>query len=123
MFQRLSDPTRYEVELISATLLASERLSVIEPKAPRIVVIGTLPPGGLPQTRQLCKRLRATSPQLRIAVGRWGGTAGREERRQLLESAADAVATTLVDSRTQVSQLSRLSPAPEPQTASRLFRR
>jgi hypothetical protein len=121
MFQRLLDPTQYDVELLGATLLTSERLSVIEHKVPQIVVIGALPPGGLPQTRHLSKRLRATLPQTRIAVGRWGGTMGHEERRQLLESAADTVATTLAASRTQVSQYRLLSPAPAPDAAASLF--
>lgn len=123
MFQRLLDPAQYDIEVLSVALLTSERLSAIEHRAPQVVVIGALPPGGLAQTRHLCRRLRASMPQARIAVGRWGGALGREERRQLLESAADAVATRLVDSRTQVAQLSQLSPAPEPEAAPQSLRR
>jgi len=124
LFQHVLDVAQYDVELIRATLLTSERLTVIEDKAPQVAVIGALPPGGLPQTRYLCKRLRATSPQVRIAVGRWGSAAAREERRQLLESAAaDEVAATLAASRTQVAQLSRLSPASGPEAAPSLLHR
>jgi len=123
LFQHVLDVAQYDVELIRATLLTSERLAAIEDKAPQVAVIGALP-GGLPQTRYLCKRLRATSPQVRIAVGRWGSAAAREERRQLLESAAaDEVAATLAASRTQVAQLSRLSPASGPEAAPSLLHR
>ena len=57
-------------------------------------------PGGLANTRYLCKRLRARFPNLKILAGRWGLRRGLEENRdQLLEAGADEVANTLLETR------------------------
>ena len=44
-----------------------------------MICIAAVPPGGLAQTRYLCKRLRARFPNLKIAVGRWGTGEETEE--------------------------------------------
>ena len=79
MFQRLLDPTEYGVELLGAALLTSERLSAIEQKAPQLIVIGALPPGGLPRTPSPVPTpagVLASSPDCRGAVGGHGGARG-----------------------------------------------
>ena len=72
MFRHLFDSTRYEVELMSDAVLSSEVVALIGEKSPAMICIAAVPPGGLAQTRYLCKRLRARFPNLKIAVGRWG---------------------------------------------------
>jgi hypothetical protein len=64
-----------------------------------------LPPGGLAQTRYLCKRLRLRFPDTRILIGRLG-TQTANHRDVLLAAGADKVATTMIELRDQVMQLS-----------------
>ena len=87
MFRQLLDSSRYEVEVISNALLASEVVPLITEKTPAMIFIATVSPGGLAQTRYLCKRLRAVFPNLKIAVGRWG--MGSEESDSIVRAGAD----------------------------------
>jgi hypothetical protein len=58
----------------------------------------------------LCKRLRASFPDLKILVGRWGlrGEAEKRNREQLLEAGADQFGTTLEETAVQLVQLQQL---------------
>ena len=76
MFRQLLDSTRYEVEVMSDAVLTSEVVALIGEKSPALMFIATVSPGGLAQTRYLCKRLRARFPNLKIAVGQWGMGSG-----------------------------------------------
>jgi len=71
LFGRLLDPVLWEVEVAPANVLTSELLDLVEKRAPAIVVIAALPPGGLTHTRYLCKRLRQRSADMKVVVGRW----------------------------------------------------
>jgi hypothetical protein len=65
---------------------------------PAILCIAALPPGGLAHARYLCKRLRESSPQLQILVGRWGGKRNSKlEREQLEQAGASFVTTSLTE--------------------------
>ena len=44
----------------------------IQPWRETVIVIGSLPPGGLAHTRYLCKRIARQFPDARLVVGRWG---------------------------------------------------
>jgi hypothetical protein len=70
-------------------------------------LFGALPTVSLgTHSRYLCKRLRARYPDLRIIVGRWGGTEDIEEVRSLLLAAgADQVTTALTETRHQIELL------------------
>ena len=83
-------------------------------KSPAMICIAAVPPGGLAQTRYLCKRLRARFPNLKIAVGRWG--TGSEDSNSILLAGADKVGTTMIETREQMIQLSQISPHPEAQS-------
>ena len=65
---------------------------------PAVVVISTLPPGGLTHTRYLCKRIRQRFPEIKIVVGRWNAQKEPDERslRQLQNSGADEVTFNLL---------------------------
>ena len=104
MLRQLLDPTRWEVEVLSLDLLSAELVALAGEKAPAVVCLGALPPGGLAHTRYLCKRLRARLPGARIVVGRWGLKANLEENeQQLREAGADQIETTLLETRIHLS--------------------
>jgi len=114
MFRQLLDSTKYEVEIMSDETLTSEVVSLVGEKNPAMICIAAVPPGGLAQTRYLCKRLRARFPNLKIAVGRWG--TGSEDSNSILLAGADKVGTTMIETREQMIQLSRISFHPDAQS-------
>jgi hypothetical protein len=107
MFRQLLDSTQYEVEVMSDAVLTSEVVALIGEKNPAMIFIATVSPGGLAQTRYLCKRLRARFPNLKIAVGQWG--MGSEDRNSILLAGADRVGTTVIETREQMIQLCQIS--------------
>ena len=112
MLRHLVDPARWEIELCSPQLLASEVIALVEETRPAAVCIGALPAsrGGI-HTRYLCKRLRARFPDLRIIVGRWGLRDRAGSVRRYLEAAgADHVGLTLVETRGHLQQVYGLAP-------------
>ena len=108
MIRQLLDSTRYEVEIMSAAMLTAEVVALIGEKNPAVICISAVGPGGLAQTRYLCKRLRARFPNLKIAVGRWGTET--EDSNSILLAGADKVGTTLVETREQVISLCQTRP-------------
>jgi hypothetical protein len=114
MFRRLLDSTRYDVEVMSDAVLTSEVVALIGEKTPALILIATVSPGGLAQTRYLCKRLRARFPNLKIAVGQWG--MGSEDSNSILLAGADRVGTTLIETREQMIHLCQTSAHSEAQT-------
>lgn len=122
MLKDILEPQGYTVEIISSGILTAEVLERIGSECPKLICIGSLPPGGLAQARYLCKRVRMQCPQVKIAVGRWGEKENLERIEKRLKAAgADFVATTLLDTRTQIIPLLQVAavatqaePAPEP---------
>ncbi len=98
MLRGLLDPARWEVEVSPVERLTSEVVAAAGEVQPAVIVIGSLPPGGLAHTRYLCKRIAQQFPDARLVVGRWG-LAGEVEvnREQLIEAGADHVTTTLAE--------------------------
>jgi predicted PurR-regulated permease PerM len=108
MFCQVLDPLKCAIEASSAHRLSSEVVSLVAEKNPAVLCIAALAPEGLAQTRYLCKRLRTRFPTLQILVGRWGaGEEIEDDRPLLLAAGADAVGTTLLESRNQL--LERIS--------------
>jgi hypothetical protein len=96
----------YALEVVSSDKLSSEVLGHLEQEAPAVVIIGSLPPGGLAQARYLCKRIRQKASELKILVGRWGEHAKSENvENRLLAAGADKVGWTLHDSLGQIVPL------------------
>jgi predicted PurR-regulated permease PerM len=114
MFRQLLDCTKYEVEIISDAMLTAEVVARIGEQSPAMICIAAVPPGGLAQTRYLCKRLRARFPNLKIAVGRWG--IGSEDSNSILLAGADKVGTTMIETCEQMIQLCQISPHSEAQS-------
>ena len=95
-------------------MLTAEVVARIGEQSPAMICIAAVPPGGLAQTRYLCKRLRARFPNLKIAVGRWG--IGSEDGNSILLAGADKVGTTMIETREQMIQLSQIRPHSEAQS-------
>jgi hypothetical protein len=116
MFQHLFDPSRYALEIAAAEMLTAEVVSLVEQQGVELICIAALPPGATTPTRYLCKRLRTRFPACKIVVGRWGLTEESDANRALLLAAgANAVGTTLRESRNQVMQWGLLDSSPPPE--------
>ncbi len=64
-------PIHWDVRIHSVTKLASEMLSDIAEFDPQVILIGSLPPGGVAHARYLVKRLRQRFPDAQIVMSRW----------------------------------------------------
>jgi predicted PurR-regulated permease PerM len=106
MFQRVLRPLHCRLEILSTQTLTAELIACAAREQPAVLCIAALPPGGLAQTLYFCKRLRRSCPELRIVVGRWGPQElPPRDLERLRRAGADAVATTLLQSRDQVAPL------------------
>jgi predicted PurR-regulated permease PerM len=108
MFRALCEVTGAEVRVASSAMLSSEVVAVVREQPPDVVLVGGLAPGGLAQTRYLCKRLRAAFPDLPILVGRFCVDEDADQLRTLLQGAgATDVGLTLADTRRLALQHAR----------------
>jgi hypothetical protein len=106
IFRQLIDPMRYDVEVLSASILVSEMTAAVAEKKPPLVCISALPPGGLVQACHLCKRLRALFPRIKIVVGRWSSAGALDDgQNSLLAAGADQVGSSLLQTRDQLLNL------------------
>jgi hypothetical protein len=106
MLQQVLDGSKWEMEISAVDTLTAEVVEMVAVKEPALICIGAMPPGGLAHTRYLCKRLKSRYPNARILVGRWGlkdNIAQHHER--LREVGADAIATTLLETRDKLHAL------------------
>jgi hypothetical protein len=118
MLRDVLAPARVALDVASPALLAAEVVEHALRHGGDIVAIGLLPPGGLAQARYLAKRLRAALPGARIVVGRWCGDEEAEAVHQaLLAAGADAVGTSLRETRDLILQFVRVQPDLAPQHA------
>ena len=115
MVRQLLDPARFQMEMVSAEVLSSEVVALVETARPDVICVSALPSGGLAQARYLCKRLRACCPDAKILVGRWGiPPTGEESWDVLLSAGADHVSGSLLEMRDQLSRVAALAPAARP---------
>jgi predicted PurR-regulated permease PerM len=121
MLAQMLEPSGCRLEVFSTKSLTGELLARTCEERPAFVVIGALPPGGMAQTRHLCKRLRAGCPDLKIFVVRWGLAENLDRVRDSLRQAgADGVVTTLREASAELVPLVRVAahgPAPEREAA------
>ena len=108
MLRQSLDPLRYELEIIADELLAAEIIDQIAEKKVDLVCLASLPPGGLAQTRYLCKRLRARFPDSKLIVGRWGSRT--DNSNALTDAGADRTASKITETRDHIIQLSQILP-------------
>ncbi|MGH7766295.1 MAG: AI-2E family transporter [Candidatus Binatia bacterium] len=117
MLRRLLDAAGLDLE-IARPVSAAEFEQRVDGAGPSAVLIGTVAPGGVAQTRHLAKRLRARFPHLKVLIGRWGLTADfaeiEEQRKLLLAAGADEVAATLLEARDLIAELDSSSSSRPP---------
>lgn len=124
MLGKLVDVGRVDWRVAGADALASDVVEAVRGSGATVVVLVSVPPGGLAQARYLCKRLRAHASQLRILVVRPGlFEEDREAQRlALLESGANRMAASLGEAAAEVGKLAMLqapvAAAREPELAS-----
>jgi predicted PurR-regulated permease PerM len=122
MFGNLLRAQGRKIEVVSSKSLTAEVLAKVGDTCPGVVVISSVPPGGLAQTRYVCKRLKAQCTGVKVVVGRWGGTESIDQMKSRLQgSGVDRVGTTLAETRAEVSAqmlVAEATPAPQPQEAS-----
>jgi hypothetical protein len=118
MLRLLLEPEGVQLEVLSSRSLAADLVRRAGEERPAGIVVAALPPGGLAQTRHVCKRLHAQQPDLRIAVGRWGADDDPERLRSgLREAGADLFAVSLRETRDQITPLAQHARAAEASAA------
>lgn len=106
MLRQLLNTSRYDMEIIPCGTLTSEIADVIARKKPPLACIAAISPGGLPQLRYICKRLRSLSVDVKIILVRLGGETEIEaDRESLMAAGADQVAGSLCQARDQINNL------------------
>jgi hypothetical protein len=105
MFAQLVDPAKAALELAGSAYLA-EPNGDGKAEAPQVLVVLSIPPGGLKQARYLCRRLRAKHPDTPIVVVRPSAQASLKEETtvRLSEDGATHVAMTLEDAQRLAQQ-------------------
>jgi hypothetical protein len=117
MLQQIMQPTGCHVDVMSTRTHASDIAAHIRQEHPALIFIVALP-GGLPQTRYLCRHLHREFPDLHIVVGYWGD---KEEFDKILvrlrQAGASSLTTSLLQSRSRISALTT-DIVPQPQLPS-----
>jgi predicted PurR-regulated permease PerM len=109
MFERLLDPSKCRLEIISHNKLTAEIIDRVRQEQPKAICIASVPSKGLAHTRYLCKRLRSQFADLKILIGCWGLKQDLEQtRKRLIAAGADQVGATLLETRDQLVPLIQL---------------
>jgi hypothetical protein len=109
------DRGKWTLDIASPDLLASEIVGMVEDRDPAVVLIGALAgAGNTLHLRYLCKRLRGRFPDLRIALGWWGGEVDAATRTGLMDAGADRLAVTLGEANAHLQELGRLERSTPP---------
>jgi predicted PurR-regulated permease PerM len=93
------------MEVLPAAMLTAEVAGEIIARRPRAVLVGSLPPGGLAESRYLCKRLAAASTRPWILMARWG--IAPEDAAAACGPHAAATVRSLAEARAQLQQFAR----------------
>jgi hypothetical protein len=97
LLSKLLDSENWQFEVAPAGILTSELIDRIDKFNPAILVIASIPPGGLTHARYLCKRIRRRFPELKMVIGRWADPAAETTAlsEELRSSGADEITWTL----------------------------
>jgi predicted PurR-regulated permease PerM len=99
LLRRVLADAHCPMEVLPAGLLSAEAVDRVAGLNPGVVVVGSVTPGGLAQTRYLLKRLRAACPELPVLVARWGASGVADGL------GVERTATTLDEARNQILAL------------------
>jgi len=112
MLGHLLEDAAIELDIISHDAFSSDIIKALVERKGRILCIADLPPSPPARTRYLVKKLRAALPELTILVGRWAPPALADDRPELLlESGANHVGTTLIETRDRLVSMVPRSPS------------
>ena len=100
----------YQFVILSDDMLSSEVLERIRNDQPAAFCLFSMPPGGLTQTRRLCKRLHAAFPDLKIILGRWGRGLREKQKASFRELGVAYIGRTPAEIREQIHSVGRLNP-------------
>lgn len=101
------DPNRWEVKVAGDEALASELVEQVADFRPAVVVIATMPPGGLSHAKYLVTKLRQRFPEVKVVVGRWGSEGPEETRAEALAN-TDGVDRTIAGTRKRLTEMHSL---------------
>ncbi|MDB5328408.1 MAG: putative phytochrome sensor protein [Phycisphaerales bacterium] len=108
-------PMGVHTKVMSTRALPADVEASVERDSPAVVVIAILPPGGLPQARYLCRRLRRKFPDLPILIGYWGKARSFDRLLVRFRNAgASYVLTSIEQTRAQIGAMLPKPAAMEP---------
>lgn len=99
------DPARWEVRVTGEEALASELVAAIQEFRPAVLVLATLPPGGLSHSRYMVSRVRTKCPGVRVIVGRWGAMEPQTLEPVDTVKGADGIDYTLSDTLKRLAEM------------------
>jgi predicted PurR-regulated permease PerM len=106
MLRNVLAPGGYRFKQFETRTLPVETEAWIAREKPDVVFIAILPPGGIPQARYLCRRLRKRFPELKIVVGYWGKVKDFDRLLvRLRSSGASYVVTSVIQGSSQIRAL------------------
>ena len=105
VFAMTLDPARWEVKVAGDETLASELVGIVAEFRPAVVVIATMPPGGVTHARYLLARLRQRFPEVKLLVGRWGCESAALDPRSEAIKNTDGIDRTLADTRKRLAEI------------------
>ncbi|WP_439631630.1 AI-2E family transporter [Gemmata sp.] len=101
------DPAVWDVRVPGDEMLASELVEQVEAFQPAVVVLVSLPPGGMSHTRYLVNRLRTRHPEVKLVVARLGEVDDPKPGADPVEGikGADGVGRTLVEAQKRLAEM------------------
>jgi hypothetical protein len=110
------------VDILSSAALAAEVIARVREDNPALVCIATVAPDELVQVRYLSKRLRASFPDLRLVIGRWGlGEFDFDENEDSLTDDLGEVGSTLLHTRDRITNLRQLISDADPKSRTEML--
>jgi hypothetical protein len=103
MFRNLLRTQGRSMTIMSPRALTAEVLDKVRETSPAVVLVASVPPGGVAQARYLCKRLKTQCTGIKLAIGRWGEVEDLNRvQERLTSTGADIVSGTLAETRAEI---------------------
>jgi predicted PurR-regulated permease PerM len=120
MLRQLLVSKNCSVDILSSAALAAEVIARVREDNPDLLCIAAVGPDGLVQVRYLSKRLRASFPDLRVVIGRWGLREFDENGDSLTDDMGE-VGSTLLQTRNQITNLRQLISDADPKSRTEML--
>jgi predicted PurR-regulated permease PerM len=110
MFANVMAGLPFAVEVLPRPPLASDLVALVREHGCRAVCVVDLPPSAASRARYLIRRVRAGAAGVRVVAGRWSAPALADDAAgALLAAGADAVQTTMLETREQLCRMFAIS--------------